>query len=349
MNKYNSVFIEQVSTNWILDVLGEDLCVGLQNLGYICRCGKYEDYNGEDISFHMWWALTQPHKEAKLNAIFITHTDDKFKEERLIKIKNDYDVFFCMSTEDEQFLIELGFEKSKVFGINLPVRNSYVRPIQIGIFSRCYPDKRKNEEWLFNYCRTHPLCKLVDFVFIGDGWNEFVLRLSDLDCSFQWHNVSRCMPYEYMYQQLKLANLDYYIYMGMDGGAMGSYDAYAMGVSLCITDDGFHKGIPNIDYSFASEQEFYHCLDCIIEKQNNKIVFFANNTVDNYVKKVAYVLENKKHPAQTTQVTFNQPIKDKRRSFYFKRGTIAAIRNNAAVIFYNWINRLKYRQKQQTQ
>ena len=34
----------------------------------------------------------------------------------------------------------------------------------------------------------------------------------------------------------------------MDGGAMGSYDAYAYGKGLIISDNCYHKEIPNVDY-----------------------------------------------------------------------------------------------------
>jgi hypothetical protein len=341
--KYKSVFIELESQDWILNILGRDLYNGLEKQGYKCNIGKYEEYSGEDISFHMWWGLTQPHKEAKVNAIFITHTDDQFKENRLLKIKNEYDFYFCMSPEDAQYLLELGYDKSKVYGLNLPVRNTYVRPITMGIFSRCYPDKRKNEDWLLRYCENHPISKLVDFVFIGKDWGDFVGRLSKLGCSFQWHNVSRNMPYEYMYQQLKMTNLDYYIYMGMDGGAMGAYDAYAMGTSLCISDDGYHKGIPDVDYLFLNEEEFVRQMDIIIEKQHRKIYFFFQNTAENYARNVSFILENRAYPTSYSIPTIEYSVKEKRRSNFFKRSKLKELHEMAFITLQNIINRRKLR------
>lgn len=340
--KYNSVFIDLYTHNWILDILGDDIFKGMERLGYKCRKGTYEEYKGEDISFHMWWAQTQPHVEAKVNAVFITHTDDKYKEANLLRMKDQFDLFFCMSPEDAQFLIELGFEKSKVYGLNLPVRNTYVRPISIGIFSRCYPDGRKNENWLLHYCEKNAISKYVDFVFVGARWGEFVSRLSDLGCSFQWHNVSRSMPYEYMYQQLKLANLDYYIYMGMDGGAMGTYDAYAMGAELCVTDDGFHKGIPDLEASFTTEDDFYAQLNSIIGKHIRKLEFFKNNSVENYVNKVAYVIENLKYPETDPVESFQYEVREKRRSNYYNRGLYYGLYNYLSMKYNNWLRRKKY-------
>lgn len=349
MTQYQTVFIEQTTQGWILQILGDDILKGFEALGYKCRKGAYEDYRGEDISFHMWWGVTQPHKEAKLNAVFITHTDDKYKEARLLQMKDDFDIFFTMSPEDAQYLVELGYDTSKVYGINLPVRNTYVEPIKIGIFSRCYPDKRKNEEWLYHFCETNPNSRLVDFVFIGDGWGTFVNKLSELGCSFQWHSTSRKLPYEYMYQQLKLRDLDFYIYMGMDGGAMGSYDAYAMGVSLCVTDDGFHKGISDVDYMFTTEDEFHNQLGKIVDKQLRKLEFFINNSVANYVKNLAYVIENKAYPQQVKMGVFDYSVQKKRQANFFGRGIIYGLHNLFSLYFHNWLNRKKLLLKEQSE
>lgn len=332
MLKYKSVFIDVTSQNWILEILGDDICKGLDNLGYSCRKGQYDDYNGEDISFHMWWIEAEPHPEAKINAVFVTHTDDAYKEFKLKKMKDEFDLFFCMSPEDGQFLVELGFDKSKVFGLNLPVRNTYIRPLTVGIFSRCYPDNRKKEEWLLNFCKSNPNSKLVDFVFIGAGWGEFVSKLSSMGCSYQWHNVSRDLPFEYMYQQLKMTNLDYYVYMGMDGGAMGSYDAYAMGATLCISDDGYHKGIPDLDYPFSTEEEFCKQLGEIVDRQRRKLDFFSKNSVTSYVSNVAHVLEQGNYPDGLEQKPLPYSVKNKRRSHYFKRGGFKRIKN--FILFY---------------
>lgn len=324
--KYQSLYVSIENQSWILGTLANDIIDGFRSLGYLCRLGPYNEYQGEEVSIQMWWIDAVPHANAKVNAVFVTHTDDKYKEKALISLKDKFDIYLCMSPEDAMFLEELGFDKNKVFGINLPVRNTYVRPITIAIFSRCYPDKRKNEEWLYNYCQSNPHSHNAVFVFIGDGWGDFVKRLSEINCSYEWVNISPKLPYEYMYQQLKLSNVDYYIYMGMDGGAMGSYDAYAMGDTLCITDDGFHKGIPDIGYSFVDEKGFHSQINLILEKQSRKLDFFKSNDRKHYSKKVAFVIENRTYPSMDDIHEFNYSVKEKRRSNYFNRGLKYGIR-----------------------
>ena len=152
----------------------------------------------------------------------------------------------------------------------------------MGIFSSCYADYRKNERWLIDYCRSHKQAQLANFVFIGRDWGEVVKELQDCGCSSTWVNITRNLPYEYQYQQSLLQRLDYYFYMGMDGGAMGTYDAYAQGVPLCVTFDGFHKCIPSLDLSFDNQEGFINCMNTVFKKQEERLNFFKASSAKDY-------------------------------------------------------------------
>lgn len=336
-----SVFINEVSGSWILNILGNDIFAQLQKLGYPCRKGAFHEYKGEDIALHMWWRHAQPYKEAKINSVFVTHVDDSVKEHDLVAMKDQFDLFFCMSPEDATFLVELGFDKNKVYGLNLPCRNTYVRPVTMGIFSNCYANmKTKNEDWLLDYCANNDNSKFIDFCFIGHGWGSVVEKLAKCGCTFQWHCVDRALPHEYMYQQLKLSNLDYYLYMGMDGGAMGTYDAYAMGASLCVSDDGYHKNIPDLEYKFLTQEDFNNTLNSIAEKQVRKLRFFSKNTIENYVKSMAYIYENGRYPDELKEELPAIPysVTEKRRSNYFSL-SFERIRQPLVSAVIKYINR----------
>lgn len=342
-----TVYINEVSGSWILNIIGNDIYNILNSLGYICRKGNYEDYRGEEISLHMWWRHAQPYKEAKINSVFITHCDDKVKEHDLLDMKDKFDLFFCMSPEDAIFLKELGFNENRVFGLNLPCRNTYVKPITIGIFSNCYKSmKTKNEDWLLEYCIKNPKSQIVDFCFIGHGWGDVVNTLAQNKCSFQWHCVDRNLPYEYMYQQLKLTGVDYYIYMGMDGGAMGTYDAYAMGSTLCVADDGFHKGIPDLSLKFNNQSEFNNVMDIIIDRQIHKLDFFVRNNVEHYVKNIAFVFENQKYPEDLLSYfpNINYSVAEKRQSNYFSL-TFERLRQPLVSLCIKYMNRKKLKKQ----
>lgn len=274
------------ASSWILSYISNDIVQELKRRGYHARSGAFSDYQGEAVSFQMWWRLAQPYPEAEHNSVFITHIDDTTKEADLIRMKNQFDSYICMSEEDAKFLVELGFDSNKVYGITLPIRNTFIRPLSIGIFSNCYPDNRKNEKWLLDYCKNHKDAQLINFIFLGNGWKNVCEELSNNNCSFEWHCASRSLPGEYYFQQLKLAHLDYYLYMGMDGGAMGTYDAYAMGTSLCVADDGYHKDIPDVERSFETKEELFSHLDEICLKQRIKLDFFNSHSIEHYVEKL---------------------------------------------------------------
>lgn len=281
-----SIFINDYgyTQDWIMSKIAHDILENARTLGYECNIGRFEDYKNEDIVYHLDYHQATPIPAAKHNSVFYTHLNDVLQETALLDLANKFDSFICMSQEDAQFMIEMGVNRSKVFGKVLPVRNTYVKPFSIGIFSACYADGRKNEQWLIDYCKDRKIAKYINFIFIGKGWNRVVNELEKFNCTYEWHNVSRQLPYEYQFQQNKLADLNCYIYMGMDGGAMGTYDAYAQGVPLCVTFDGFHKAIPHIDYSFDNKTTFFEQMDIICQRQKDRLLFFNSNNPKQYVE-----------------------------------------------------------------
>ena len=316
------IFINNYGFNdsWIMGKIASDIQTEALSRGIECRRGRTTDYHGEEICYHMAYHIAMPIKEARHNSVFYTHLNDVLQEKNLVSIKDQFDSFVCMSPEDAQFMIELGFDPKKVYGHILPVRNTFIRPIYIGIFSACYPDGRKNEQWLIDFCASHPQAKLVNFVFVGQGWGKTVEALEKLRCTYEWHNVSRSLPCEYQFQQNKLSALNYYIYMGMDGGAMGTYDAYAQDVPLCVTFDGFHKAIPKIDYSFDDRESFFNQMEMIVSDHAQRIDFFRNNTPSNYVDWLLKVWNNEIEGCISQDdkrcISFSSVLEKKRDQYY---------------------------------
>lgn len=307
--------------DWILRFLAEDIQKSAQLMGIECHVGDFDDYNGEDIYFDFLYNSAAPMKGAKHNSVFFTHVNLSINEKYILHpLKDKFDSFICMSPEDAEFLIELGFDKDKVFGRILPIRSTYISPLTIGIFSSCYSDGVKNEKWLIEYCRTNSRAQLANFMFIGRDWGEVVKSLNECGCSSTWYNITRQLPYEYQYQQNLLKQLNYYIYMGMDGGAMGTYDAYAQGVPLCVTYDGFHKSVPNIDYTFDDKSGFFLQLNKILQKQESRISFFKNNTSDKYIEWLLRVWNGTQEmtikSSEKECIAFDNVLQKKRSQYY---------------------------------
>lgn len=318
-NKSTSFFlsIAGMDPGWIVGKIAEDIKREIEGKGYVCNYGAPKDYNNEEVCYHMGWAYAKPEKNAKLNSVFITHIDDKLKESLLVSLKDKFDSFICMSQEYKSFLLELGFDRAKVFGLTLPARNQYVKPLSIGIFSSYYADNRKNEKWLLEFCKSNEDIVNVNFVFIGPNWGSYVIDLAKYNCSFEWHHTSRKMPYEYQFQQNKLNNLDYYFYLGFDGGAMGTYDAYAYGNRLLISDQCYHKSIPDVEHYFNNYIEFENELQGIIKVQKTRLQFFNDNTPEKYVSKLLQIWGDKKSFLKNNVSNVIEQAKDRRRVNYY--------------------------------
>jgi hypothetical protein len=311
------ISIAGMDPGWIVGKIAKDIKRELEIKGYTCNYGAPKDYNNEDVCYHVGWAYAKPQKNAKLNSLFITHIDDKFKENLLVSLKDKFDSFVCMSYEYESFLIELGFNKTKVFGLALPARNQYVKPLSIGIFSSYYADNRKNEKWLLDFCKSNKDVVNINFVFIGPNWGGYVKELAKHECSFEWHNTSRKMPFEYQFQQNKLSNLDYYFYLGFDGGAMGTYDAYAYGNRLLISDQCYHKSIPDVEHYFNNYIEFEKELQKIIRVQKTRLQFFNDNTPERYVSKLLQIWSDKGSFKENNVSTVIENAKNRRLKNYY--------------------------------
>ncbi len=284
-SKDQSVFISiaGMDPDWIVGKISEDIKFEISKRGINCNYGSPDQYNNEHICHHMGWAYAQPNKSAKINSLFITHIDDSLKENLLKSLKNKFDYFIAMSSEEKDYLLNLGFDSKKTFGISLPVRNNYIRPISLGIFSSCYKDGRKNENWILKFAKKYSDVNLLNFIFIGPAWGGFVKKLENNEISFEWHSASKKLPFEYSFQQNKLNSIDYYFYIGNDGGSMGSYDAYAYGNRLILMNESYHKDIPNVDFRINNYDDFEKILLKIISDQKKRISFFNSRSITNYV------------------------------------------------------------------
>lgn len=292
MNDSVYLSIAGVDPGWIIGKILDDIQNHLHAKGVACRSGSPSEYDGEDICYHLGYAYAKPRNRAKVNSVFITHIDDVLKEKLLLSIKDDFDSFVCMSSDDRNYLIELGLDPKKVFGPTLPVRNDYIKPLSLGIFSSCYDDGRKNEAWLLKFAKSNIDASLLNYVFIGSSWAKFLKEFSDLGCSFEWHNANRNLPYEYQFQQEKLSRLDYYFYLGFDGGAMGSYDGYAYGNKLILISESYHLDMPRVDYPITSYRDFEKIFSSIAKDQRTKLDFFHSNSVKSYVEKLEKIWLN---------------------------------------------------------
>jgi hypothetical protein len=284
--KINSVFIsEPIHVGWIIEKLMRDIADNLTLRGLRVRIGKLENYQGEDVVFHSRYLYATSVEGAKLNSLFVTHIDDRFKEIEISGEFEKFNSFVCCSQQDAEFLKGLGCSQSKILGNNLPHRGGNLRPNKIAIFSERYEDGRKNEDWLLEYFENAEPCarKGIVLCLLGYNWEGYCIKLAELGVSFELYRYDRSLQGEYDIQKEILVGMDYLIYTGFDGGAMCIYDGIMAGVKLIIADNSYHKGLGICAQLFKNKREFFMCLDELVESFQHRVNLWQERSVDTYV------------------------------------------------------------------
>jgi hypothetical protein len=278
---------------WVIGKLGVEIRASLRNLGVDASYGPPEEYDDQEIVYHLGYLYAEPEERAALNAVLITHIDDRLKELEMRQIAKIFDLIICISADDKNYLLELGLTADKIEALVLPVFDSQADPHSIGIMSGCYSDGRKNEKWLLEYCETRDTRGILNFVFIGPRWGELCESLEELDVSFEWHRTSLFNESELRFQRAKLRSLDTYYYAGFDGGALGCFDALSFGVPMLISNQSFHMELPEPKTLFDNKDQFFASLDAICDRHEQISFFLNSNTANDYAAKLAQIFSRK--------------------------------------------------------
>ena len=64
-----SIFIcnNGVKDNWIMNIIAQDIKHVVEGLGYSCREGSHNDYQGEDICYHLYYHIKSKKKKSCTN------------------------------------------------------------------------------------------------------------------------------------------------------------------------------------------------------------------------------------------------------------------------------------------
>ncbi len=286
MRHIESVYIvEPINQGWIIESLMRDISAALNQKGVRTRIGGSKDYRGEDVIFNSRFLSAMFDSSAKVNALFITHIDDSLKEMQLKGSFNSFNSFICMSPQDADFVAALKTNRAGVVGIDLPARESKVRPIRLAMFSACYQDGRKNEQWISEYFQKKSKIHRQSFVFcfMGWGWEQFCTSLGELDMNYEIYRYSRLTPGEYdLYKEI-LPSMDALIYLGFDGGAMSVYDGINAGIEIIVSNISYHRGLGGAVTLFDDKVGFFRELDRLHENHTKRKEVLQERSVVAYV------------------------------------------------------------------
>jgi hypothetical protein len=293
------LIIDSANRAWIIGKIAERLAAHLPAYGVEADVG---DAPSDAADVNHWMLYLQPWRHyygapgfyspawkpvpATKHTAMITHADDPLKV-RIIReaMEKVLDAAICMSRMTMAELAAHAIDPGRLTYVN-PAHDGRVNPrrVVVGITSRLYPDARKREDYLLEVARSIPL-DAFRFEIIGEGWDEVaaVLRNSGAEV-----DLFTDLAYEAIL--VRLANFDYYLYMGWDEGSMGTLDALAAGVKTIVTRQGFHLDLPGgITHSFRDAEELTEVFRSIAADRQQRIDSVRDLTWSEYARKHAMV------------------------------------------------------------
>ena len=265
-----SIILNPANKSWIIEKIAEKLAEELRLLSVLVHVGELE-VSGSTIVHHMSWAFANV-KTSVPSTMFITHLDDLYK---LRQVKNILDakivgVGICMSRDTMQQLSKFGTDEKRLTFIS-PAHDGQIKPrrIVIGITTRLYSDGRKREHVLLDVAKRMKLDNFEFWIF-GAGWENAVAELKASGASVMYYSETSDFRNDYELMQSLIPKFDYYLYLGLDEGSLGTLDALAAGVKTIITPQGFHLDLPGgITHSVLDSAELEAIFSEILNTRKN--------------------------------------------------------------------------------
>lgn len=239
-----TILLNHNNRSWIIEKMAERLARELVLLGCEATVSGSIDPSS-DLVHHMSWAFansptTQP------STMMITHLDDHLKFMQIkTTLETNVAVGICMSNDTRQQLILRGSPASQLVAIG-PAHDGAMSPrrIVIGLTTRLYPDGRKGEHLLVGLASTFDL-SAFEFRIFGKGWDHVIPILERAGAAVVYAGESDDFQADYRAIQRAVPLFDYYLYLGMDEGSLGTLDALMAGVKTIVTPQGFHLDLPH--------------------------------------------------------------------------------------------------------
>ena len=248
---------------WILGKFARKLNIELNALGIQCDVSNVPDPSA-DINHHIIYFYYDG-KKTSLDTVMITHIDEDWKLEQVKSQLKVAPMGICMSASTVDQLTNCGVQRERLCHV-LPAHDEVMVPRKtvVGITSKIHSDGRKRESMLLEL--TDQISP-TDFSFkiMGAGWGGIVDALK-----LKGFEVDYYDSFDYQLNQDLVPTFDYYLYLGLDEGAMGFVDALAAGVKTIATPQGYHLEAKNgITHPFTELQELIAIFTFIADSKRN--------------------------------------------------------------------------------
>jgi hypothetical protein len=239
-----TLLLNHNNRSWIIEKMAGRLARELVLLG--CEATVSENIDPSSaIVHHMSWAFAN-RPSAQPSTMMITHLDDHFKFMQIkTTLETNVAVGICMSNDTRQQLIQRGSPATQLVTIG-PAHDGVMAPrrIVIGLTTRLYPDGRKGEHLLVGLASACDL-SVFEFRIFGKGWEAIIPLLEQAGAVVDYAGETDDFQADYHTIQRAVPLFDYYLYLGMDEGSLGTLDALMAGVKTIVTPQGFHLDLPH--------------------------------------------------------------------------------------------------------
>lgn len=279
-----NIVLDDRSHGGIIEKMASRLSEAVRNLGISCDLNNRPSPNA-DINHFMIFHYASGQTGTK-NTMFITHVDDPLKVQILKHQFKTVDVGICMSRMAAKSLMEVGIPKESLCYIT-PPHDGAVRPrrIRIGITTHLYDDGRKREALIVRLAKEMNLCDF-QFEIFGLRWQKVVEELRAGNATVSLHEGAGDYQADYAELCRSIPEFDYYLYLGLDEGSLGTLDALSAGVPTIITEQGFHLDLPNgITYPVLEYGQLRSAFEKIAMERRARINAVAGLTWAYYAQK----------------------------------------------------------------
>ncbi len=266
---------------WILGKFALKLQEHLITMGFQCDIAKTPDLTA-DINHHIIYYDYDGQKSTS-DTVMITHIDTEWKLEKIRKQLEVAELGICMSMDTVQKLATAGIPRDKLCYI-LPAHDEIIKPLPlvVGLTSKIHNDGRKREYMLPQLARH---ISPNDFMFriMGDGWHEIVGLLKEMGFTVDYYDA-----FDYELNKRLVPDFDYYLYLGLDEGAMGFIDALAAAVPTIVTPQGYHlDAVDGITHPFVTLDDLIAVFQAITAERRKRTDAVKTWTWRNYAAKHA--------------------------------------------------------------
>jgi hypothetical protein len=265
------IVLSPQNASWIIGKIAQRLAEELERVGETVTVSAEPD-DDADINHWMSYAFVE-RRAGRASTVFITHVDDPYKAVQVGELlRTRADVGLCMSRDTMQMLVAKGIPQERLWYV-LPAHDTPPEParIRIAITTRLYDDGRKREALLVRLARERDLSPF-HFEVAGNGWDEVVEVLRRAGASANWLKESSDYQADYQAILSAMRTCEYYLYLGMDEGSLGTLDALALGLKTIVTPQGFHLDIPGgITAPVDTYESFRDVMDRLARERDERI------------------------------------------------------------------------------